>query len=91
MANTNKVIFDDGKQIIAGDISEALLVLRKQLHLTQTELAKKAKTDQGSISRVERGALNPTINWISQVAESVGYTAEFKFKKNDGGNQNEDK
>lgn len=78
-------------EIVASNGKEAILLLRKQLGLTQQQLAEKASTSRMAISRVERSIVNPTVNWIEAVAESVGYAVELKLFKEDGGNQNEDK
>jgi transcriptional regulator with XRE-family HTH domain len=41
------------------------------LHLSQSDLAKRAETDQGFISELERGVANPTLDLILRIAKAL--------------------
>jgi len=45
---------------------------RKSNNWTQNDLAEKINNDFQNISRLERGEINPSIHWISQLAEGFG-------------------
>ncbi|MCQ2792789.1 MAG: helix-turn-helix domain-containing protein, partial [Bacilli bacterium] len=40
--------------------------------ITQEELAKKVKIDQGDLSRIEKGSANPSLSTISRIAKGLG-------------------
>lgn len=45
--------------------------LRKELNLTQEQLAEKAKVEPRSIIEIEAGKRNPTLKTISNIAKSL--------------------
>lgn len=47
---------------------------RKSLGWTQNDLAIKINNDYQNISRLERGEINPSIHWISELAQGFGTT-----------------
>lgn len=49
-----------------------LLALRAQRGLTQVEVADRAGIDQAEVSRLERGAGNPTEQTLNRMAEALG-------------------
>ena len=51
--------------------------LREQRGLTQEDLAKRTGIDQGDISRIERGAANPTERTLLRIGDALG--AELRF------------
>jgi DNA-binding XRE family transcriptional regulator len=50
---------------------EKLIQKRLKQGLTQAELAKRIGTKQTAISRLERGTYNPTIKFLTKVAEGL--------------------
>lgn len=55
----------------AYDLAAQVIGLRLAHDLTQTELAKLCGVDQGDISRIERGATNPTTRTLQRIAEAL--------------------
>lgn len=53
-------------------IGVLLLTTREALGITQTELARKSRIDQGDISKIERGLGNPTLSKISKLFHALG-------------------
>lgn len=51
--------------------------LRERRGLTQEDLAKRTGIDQGDISRIERGAANPTERTLLRIGGALG--AELRF------------
>ena len=45
---------------------------REEVNLTQAELSKKSRIDQGDISRIERGIGNPTLEKIDKLFKAMG-------------------
>ncbi len=50
---------------------------RKQMHLTQGELAKRLGTDTSYISRIETGALIPSVGVFFRIANALGCSVEL--------------
>ncbi|MGV3609848.1 MAG: helix-turn-helix domain-containing protein [Fluviicola sp.] len=47
-------------------------VKRKSMNWTQNDLAERINNDFQNISRLERGEINPSIHWISELAKAFG-------------------
>jgi len=54
--------------------------LRKELKISQEELARKMKVKREFITRVESGEQNITIETLNRVAEATGKEFELHFK-----------
>ena len=54
--------------------------LRKELKISQEELAHKMKVKREFISRIESGEQNITIETLNRVAEATGKEFEFHFR-----------
>lgn len=52
---------------------------RKKLGISQAELAKTIGTDQARISKLEKGTLNPTIDFLKRIAEGLGQELHISF------------
>lgn len=58
----------------------AFLRERREAHgLSQAELAKLAKTSQGQISRIERGAISPSFDTLAKILAALGEKAELRL------------
>lgn len=51
---------------------EQIIRARKEQNMTQAELAKRVGTQKSNISRLESGNYNPSLDFLSKVAESLG-------------------
>ena len=56
-----------------GALGKSLRRLRGLAGLTQEDLARKAGLTRVSIAAIERGAANPSLTALSQIAEALGY------------------
>ncbi len=71
-------IYESGKVIgryevdIKRRIGFLLEKAREEVNLTQAELSKKSRIDQGDISRIERGIGNPTLEKIDKLFKAMG-------------------
>jgi DNA-binding XRE family transcriptional regulator len=61
-------------------VERALIELRIRLKETQKKLADKLDTKQAYISRVERGGVSPTVNYIARMADALNADAEIVFR-----------
>ena len=68
---------DDMKQTIADNITE----LRKELHLTQAELAEKMGYTDKAISKWERAESIPDIVTLKEFADRCGVTLDYLVQK----------
>lgn len=58
----------------------ALIEARIKKGLTQEALARKIKTKQSAIARVESGDANPSIGFLQKLAEALGKKLVIKFE-----------
>ena len=58
----------------------ALIEARIKKGLTQEALAKKIKTKQSAIARIESGNANPSIGFLQKLAEALGKKLVNQFK-----------
>ena len=59
----------------------AMIRLRRESGLTQTECARNAGMTQGNLSRLEKGNYNPTLAHLQKIASKNGYDLDIRFKK----------
>lgn len=58
----------------------ALIETRIKKGLTQEALARKIKTKQSAIARIESGNANPSIGFLQKLAEALGKKLVIQFK-----------
>ena len=61
------------------DIKREIIKLRLDQGLSQKELADKVGIKQSAISRLESGEYNPSVEFLSKVANALGKELEVKF------------
>lgn len=64
------------------NIIDQLVEQRKQQHLSQTELAKKANMTQSVIARIESKKTVPQIDTLMKIIMALGCTLEVVPRKN---------
>ena len=64
------------------NIIDQLIQQRKQQHLSQTELAKKANMTQSVIARIENKKTVPQIDTLMKIIMALGCTLEVVPRKN---------
>ena len=60
-------------------IARQIIEKRLLLKISQRALAKRAKTTQAIISRIETMVANPTISFLDRLAGSLGMKVDFRF------------
>lgn len=60
-------------------IARAIIEARIKRKITQTELAKRAKTGQAVISRLENMTSKPSISLVQRVADALGLRVKFQL------------
>jgi ribosome-binding protein aMBF1 (putative translation factor) len=69
--------YDDyGKQL---EIAYQILKLRKQKNMSQLQLAKKLKTKQSNIARIEAGKQNLSIQTLDSIAHALNSSFTVNF------------
>ena len=53
--------------------------LRNKSNMSQKELAEKMGTSQSAIARFERGNINPTLEFVSRLAEALNTKLEIQL------------
>lgn len=54
------------------EIISQIINVRKELNITQEELALRVGTQKSNISRLESGTYNPSIDFLAKVAKGLG-------------------
>jgi len=49
-----------------------IIDIRNQLNITQEELAQRVGTQKSNISRFESGSYNPSLDFVTEIARSLG-------------------
>jgi ribosome-binding protein aMBF1 (putative translation factor) len=70
------------EELLINAISRMVVEMRRQAHLTQVELAKRAKTSQSVIARLESGKdyRIPSLGLLSRVASAAHARLQINFK-----------
>ena len=63
----------------AMDVSRFVFVARSRSGFTQSKLARKIKTKQPAIARLENGDVSPTIRMLAKIATACGGELKIKF------------
>lgn len=58
---------------------QAMIDVRRKKDLSQKELAKKLGTTQSAISRLEKGNISPTVNFLQKLAEALDSRLDIRF------------
>lgn len=61
------------------EIISAIIKARNEKGLTQSELAKTIGTDQARISKLEKGTLNPSLDFLKRIADGLGQELHISF------------
>lgn len=67
-------VVDREETTINEQIGLLLAKTREEQNITQMELSKKSRIDQGDISKIEKGIGNPTIAKIQRLLKALGKT-----------------
>jgi transcriptional regulator with XRE-family HTH domain len=62
---------------------EKISILRKQLKLSQDDLAKKIGTSAPIVGRYERGEIKPSIEVASKIADALNVSMDYLLGKTD--------
>lgn len=60
-------------------LARSLIAARIKKKLTQTQLAKRAKTNQASISRLEGASARPSFSFLTKVANALDARLTIRF------------
>jgi predicted transcriptional regulator len=61
-------------------LARSLIAARIKSKLTQAEIARRAKTNQASISRLETGTSKPSMSFLERVAAALGGRLMIRFE-----------
>lgn len=62
------------------ELQKQVIQLRQDAHLSQKELAELVGTKQSAISRLENGNYNPSIEFLSKIANALGKECHVTFE-----------
>ena len=79
--NSNpEVIKELEKNAVEYQVVREIVNARKELNLTQAQLAQLVGTKQSNISRLESGEYNPTIEFLSKIAQAMGKNLDIRLQ-----------
>lgn len=67
--------------MLVKEIGDAIKKRRKQLRITQPNLAELAEVSPNTIYKLERGQANPTIEIIGKIADVLGMELTIQIKR----------
>lgn len=62
------------------ELLDKIIALRIKSKMTQKQLAEKLDTKQSAISRLEKGMINPTVDFLNKLATAFGKKLVVEFK-----------
>ena len=62
------------------DLIAQIIDARSQLDITQEELAQRVGTQKSNISRFESGSYNPSLDFVTKVARSLGKEVHISLR-----------
>jgi len=61
-------------------LAKALLMARDRARMTQSQVARRMKTTQTAVARLEGGRLNPSTRTLARYAEATGHRLVIGFE-----------
>lgn len=71
--------FDAPFLVATGEIMEGEFPARARAGMSQSELASAAGMDRSDISKIERGAANPSVQTLDRIAAALGARLQISF------------
>ncbi len=62
------------------ELLDKIIALRLKQKMTQKQLADKLDTKQSAVSRLEKGMINPTVDFLNKLAAAFGKKLTVEFK-----------
>ncbi len=81
--NLSKVSFDDENENyneFLKTIANLIVTTRNENNITQKELSKNTKIQQGTISKIENGTYNLSLKMLQRIADGLGKRITIKFE-----------
>lgn len=63
------------------EIIRQIILARKELNMTQEELAERTGIKQSNISRLEKGTYNPSLSSLKKLAKGLNKELHIEFRK----------
>ncbi len=62
------------------ELLDKIISLRLRQKMTQKQLAERLDTKQSAVSRLEKGMINPTVDFLNKLASAFGKKLVVEFK-----------
>lgn len=62
------------------EVISQIIETRKEMHITQEELAQRAGTQKSNISRLESGSYNPSLDFLIKIAKGLGKDIHIEIR-----------
>lgn len=74
-----EIVIEKKQKDVRKDVISQYISCRKNLQMTQTDIANILGTKRPNITRFENGTYNPTLDFLVKVAESMGKELDIKL------------
>lgn len=68
--------------MLFSEIGNTIKIRRKQLRITQPDLAEMAEISVNTLYKIERGHANPTLKVLEKILDILGMEIQIDVKKN---------
>lgn len=81
LLENNAYVIEAGKGDLIMDVTEAICDILEREGISRQELANRIGRSKGFVSQVLNGSRNMTLNTLSEIAQALGYTPNFKMER----------
>lgn len=74
-----EILVETEQKRIRADVINQYIKCRKELGMTQADVAELLNTKRPNITRFENGNYNPTLDFLVKVAEGIGKKVEIRL------------
>lgn len=76
------ILFNNHIIMLFSEIGNTIKTRRKQLRITQPDLAEMAEISVNTLYKIERGQANPTLKVLEKILDILGMEIQIDVKKN---------
>lgn len=79
MENELRVFIEEKQEAVRKDVIGQYIKARKEIRMTQADVAERLGVKRPNITRFENGSYNPTIDMLVKIAASIGKDLEIRL------------
>lgn len=79
MDDERRVFIEEKQEAVRKDVIGQYIKARKEIRMTQADVAERLGVKRPNITRFENGSYNPTIDMLVKIAASIGKDLEIRL------------